>query len=300
MFQRFLTLVDGSNFGTRALPYAAWLAAATHGEVLLVRATTADEQREDIERELAREVVRLRRRGFGARAVVYGHEEKRTADMLLAVQQVQRADLIVLATHGGRGPGRALWGSTADDVLRRSPVPVLLVPKRSAPAWPRRRPLRVLLTLDGADPAEQALLLVNHLPVVTTIQLYLTAMDPVDRPAPDTGEWDRPSPSTSPETLSQRLGAIARLTQAAGMETSVHVGLDYAAARLAEVARDEHSDVIVMATSGRHGAMRALFGGAARDVLYRLPVPLLVTRPDETALASDRPSQHPPSAAGPL
>jgi nucleotide-binding universal stress UspA family protein len=37
------------------------------------------------------------------------------------------ADLIVLGTHGRRGIGRVVLGSSAENVLRRSPIPVLLV-----------------------------------------------------------------------------------------------------------------------------------------------------------------------------
>ena len=38
------------------------------------------------------------------------------------------ADLIVMGTQGHRGPKRLFFGSTADAVLRRSTVPVLVVP----------------------------------------------------------------------------------------------------------------------------------------------------------------------------
>jgi nucleotide-binding universal stress UspA family protein len=38
------------------------------------------------------------------------------------------ADLIVCGTHGRRGLLRVLMGSDAEHILRRSPVPVLLVP----------------------------------------------------------------------------------------------------------------------------------------------------------------------------
>lgn len=281
MFQRLLTLVDGSPFGARALPYTAWLAAAAHGEILLLRATTADEQREDVEWELAREVGRLRRSGLAARALVNGDEARRTADVLLAVQQAQQASLIVLATHGGRGPERALWGSTADDVLRRAPVPVLLVPKRAQPAWPRRRPLRVLLSLDSSASTQPALLLVQCLNAVAPIQLLLAAgIDPGDQPAPTT----RASAATSPP-ISDRLepyrDGIACRVRAAGIETFVQVRLDDAAPHLADVARDAHSDLIVMAMAGRHGAMHVLFGGDVRDVPCRLPIPLLFARPTD-------------------
>lgn len=46
-----------------------------------------------------------------------------------------RADLIVMGTHGRRGLKRMLLGSSAEAVLRDSPVPVLLV-RDSTPAVP--------------------------------------------------------------------------------------------------------------------------------------------------------------------
>ena len=52
--------------------------------------------------------------GPAARAIV--HEAKK-----------QRADLIVLGTHGRRGMTRLVMGSDAEEVVRSSPVPVLLV-----------------------------------------------------------------------------------------------------------------------------------------------------------------------------
>jgi len=47
-----------------------------------------------------------------------------------------RADLLVLATHGRGAMKRALIGSTAFSVVRRAPCPVLLVPPAM---WRRRR-----------------------------------------------------------------------------------------------------------------------------------------------------------------
>jgi len=51
-------------------------------------------------------------------------------------QQVQEwgADVIVVGTHGRRGVGRMLLGSDAEQIVRTSTVPVLLV--RGTPSEP--------------------------------------------------------------------------------------------------------------------------------------------------------------------
>ena len=43
------------------------------------------------------------------------------------VKSVQTGDLLVVASHGRAGLPRLVLGSVAEDVVRRSPVPVLLV-----------------------------------------------------------------------------------------------------------------------------------------------------------------------------
>jgi len=49
-------------------------------------------------------------------------------EVILATAREIGADLVVMGTHGRRGLDRALFGSTAERVLRRSPVPVVAVP----------------------------------------------------------------------------------------------------------------------------------------------------------------------------
>ena len=53
-------------------------------------------------------------------------------DAIPHVAKAVKADLIVLGTHGRRGISRMLLGSVAEDVLRRAPCPVLVVPLRAA------------------------------------------------------------------------------------------------------------------------------------------------------------------------
>lgn len=56
----------------------------------------------------------------------------RVADAIAEEARDAGCDLIVIGTHGRRGMRRALLGSDAEGVLRRSPVPVLLVRQREA------------------------------------------------------------------------------------------------------------------------------------------------------------------------
>lgn len=49
-------------------------------------------------------------------------------EKILEAARETRADLIVMGTHGRRGLERAIFGSTAERVPRRSPVPVVAVP----------------------------------------------------------------------------------------------------------------------------------------------------------------------------
>ena len=51
----------------------------------------------------------------------------RVSDLIIDKAREWGAQLIVLGTHGRRGVGRMLLGSDAEQILRQSPVPVLLV-----------------------------------------------------------------------------------------------------------------------------------------------------------------------------
>jgi hypothetical protein len=186
--------------------------------------------------------------------------------MVLAAQQAEEARLIIMATQGGRSPERALWGSVADEVVRLAPVPVLLVPKRQQPAWPRRRPLRVLLALANEDVSEPALLLVTRLAAVSPIHLVLATYVGSAPTGQNQTEWRTPS-----------LPAIGRYTLAGGIDTAVFERSGVPSP-LAEVAHAAHSDLIVMAAVSRPDAVRALLGAASPDVMCRLSVPLLLTR----------------------
>lgn len=61
--------------------------------------------------------------GVPAKAVV---REAVPANLILETAQEEGVRLVVVGTHGRRGLGRAVLGSVAETVLRRSRVPVLV------------------------------------------------------------------------------------------------------------------------------------------------------------------------------
>jgi nucleotide-binding universal stress UspA family protein len=74
---------------------------------------------------------RLKKKGINAIPVTV---EGRPAEEILDYAEKEKADLIVMSTHGSSGFSRWAFGSVADKVVRHSPVPVLLI----APAGCRK------------------------------------------------------------------------------------------------------------------------------------------------------------------
>ncbi|MCK4784182.1 MAG: universal stress protein [Desulfobacteraceae bacterium] len=54
----------------------------------------------------------------------------REDEEILEFAKKEKVDLIVMGTHGRTGIEHALFGSVAEKVLRRSPIPVFIIPDR--------------------------------------------------------------------------------------------------------------------------------------------------------------------------
>jgi nucleotide-binding universal stress UspA family protein len=127
--ETILVLLDGTPGGALALAIAVPVARACAGRVVVLRTSTSDPAAAALYAH--RVAARLRRAGL--------HAEGRGALGLPATAIVEcaddvGADLIVMSTHGRRGPLHSVLGSVADDVVRTCQQPVLLVPREA----PRR------------------------------------------------------------------------------------------------------------------------------------------------------------------
>ena len=153
MFKRILVPVDGSSTSNRGLDQAVRLARDGGATLFLLHvvdehvivqyseamATITDEYlealRESGQKILARAQATADRQGISCKTVLVENIMGSVADIIVEQAKKQRADVIVMGTHGRRGVRRIVLGSDAEGVVRNSPVPVLLVrtgTKRSA------------------------------------------------------------------------------------------------------------------------------------------------------------------------
>ena len=142
MFYRIVVATDFSECSQEAWRLARGLAAAPGSELVLAHVLTEvplygegafnvetarkvrDGARKWAESALEDWVGKARAEGLSARAAVrtgVPYEE------IVALARDERADLVVIGTHGRGGISRALLGSVADRVVRLAPCPVLTV-----------------------------------------------------------------------------------------------------------------------------------------------------------------------------
>jgi len=140
---KILVPLDGSMLAEAALPTACEFAARDGARISLLRAAdamtllgadTVEAQVtavREAEEYLAGVMKRLEDKGVRRveTHVWYGQ----AAAAIVEAAAVQKADLIVMCTHGRSGVGRLVLGSVAESVLRGTTTPILVVRADRAP-----------------------------------------------------------------------------------------------------------------------------------------------------------------------
>ena len=89
--------------------------------------TLYDSLRKSAQAVLAKAQATARAAGVEITPVLVESRGATVAQAILSQARKAKADVIVIGTHGRRGVARILMGSDAEQVLRESPVPVLVV-----------------------------------------------------------------------------------------------------------------------------------------------------------------------------
>ena len=143
-YRRILVALDGSPTSVRGLREALRIAKDDRVEVLLLHvvnevyafapldgfaagADVLESLREGGRRTLAKGKALADKAGVGTKTILRETLGGPAAETIVREARKQRADLVVLGTHGRRGLRRMVLGSDAEQVVRSAPVPVLLV-----------------------------------------------------------------------------------------------------------------------------------------------------------------------------
>jgi nucleotide-binding universal stress UspA family protein len=196
------------------------------------------------------------------------------------------AGLIVMASHARDGLVRWLTGSVADEVVRNSSVPVLVVRAEDSAWSPGEGSARVVVGLDGSELAEAGLEAAADLADAAGAELLLVrVVQPPDYVA------KTHAPVAAAAVIREDIAAaeaylhdIAAMQKELGRLVATRVVLGASPAfSLSRVANEEGVDVMAVATHGRGGLTRFALGSVATSLLHDSPVPLLVVRPKDTA-----------------
>lgn len=147
MYRKILVPVDGSPLGEAALEHAARVARAFGSKLILLQVATSvpiatadpmvatgaevaitlesmDAAEDDAEEYLGQLSGYPILEGLTVSTTVL---RGAPAEEIVRYAQAERVDMIAMSTHGRSGLGRLVFGSVADEVLRRAGVPILLV-----------------------------------------------------------------------------------------------------------------------------------------------------------------------------
>lgn len=287
---RLGTIVVGMDFNAPSITAARWTAEtlAPNAELVLVHSIEIREPpsfladllppyedaiaaaRREAERT-AREVVR----SFGLDTMRLEFLVGRPAEMISRVAQECGADLIVVGERSIRRSVPSVLGSTADQLVRCAPTPVLLA--RDLPDGP---PEHILAPVDEHETAIDVMAWAEFLREGFDAPLtVLYALRP--------GLYGGMSGERSEEGA-QRTETLVReaatrwieerLTQAGvdGERASIDIRIGEPAFEIVDAAENLNSALIVMGSRGAGAISPALLGGVATAVLHGATHPVLV------------------------
>lgn len=315
MFQRILVPLDGSPLAEEVLPVAAQLARATSAALLLLRVVTTYQNPVPMEPvslvERSRKMVEAESQAYLERVRTYEHLDGIPihieaipgipAQSILQFAHAHQVDLIIMGSHGETGLKRWLLGSVAQQLVRHSTVPVLVLRHSGSSEHIDLTHLmhspRVLIALDGSPQAESVLLPAAQLcaalaaPEGGAIHLIYTIhhiSEKADKQKEIAHKLNEDAQSEAETYLNQvkrrfLAGDLSQFHLSVTTSVVPHSTASEIWKRVLEESErigdgPDHtgSDLIAMATHGREGFQHLLEGSITEQVMDATPRPLLV------------------------
>lgn len=250
----FVVPLDGSRYSERALPVAAALAERIGGGLLIVTtesfgpigaSTYLDE---------------VAARGFSCPVETEAFTDRVPIRAILGALNAAENRVVCMTTHGR---GRIAWtvlGSVAEDVIRRSPRPVILV-------GPHCRPDTIvgsapfLVASDGDEHADELASNAATWSEMLGLDLRVAV---VVHPL-DIESAEHPARLAVPLTVEYGIRSDSLILRRD----------EYPAGALVKIAEELPAALVAMGSHGRHGMQRMALGSVTMSVVHHAPCPVL-------------------------
>lgn len=304
MYSKILIPLDGSELAEQALETAFPLAEKSGAELILISAsqtrsvvapeTTSGQGMQIFERphqhsqeSLSTYLHHFRQEKIPANIIsTIKVIEGDAASVILDTAVADNVDLIIMSTHGRSGVSRWIMGSVTERVLRQAPCPVLVIRKPT--------PLEnMLITLDGSDISEYAISpgveLANHLGCRITL---LTVEQPVSLDQSYVGMLDQIEPGLGDvvvgdfyhRTEDYLIKTAEQLQPKIEQKINIKPKTGPIPTTILDHIESNNIDIVVIATHGRSGLKRWLYGSITEKILRGANCAMLVIRPPLSAL----------------
>lgn len=293
-FRNILVPLDKSEISEQAVSVAASIARRSGGTLRLVSVNEhlpalafasdeiVQETTEPGHTELAEYLDSI---AFAVRDVQGGKVESALIEGPVAGALSQYADdnavdLIVMTTRGRHTLGRWLIGSVADQTLRHTHVPVLLLHPRDPPWALNFRKLLVALDGDIEDQVLASAIALGSLypPAHYTIARVVEPPLPVMTPLSPYPVLVEPESLAHLEVQARTyVAGVSDRLRGQGIESSWEVVVGGVAPQLLAMAETARADCIVVGTHSRRGLDRLVLGSEAERIVHAAKLPVLIT-----------------------
>ena len=304
MYNRILIPLDGSDVAECVLPHAAALAEANpKAEITFLYVVqpldtpmTNQEFKNRIEKEgkaaAAEYLTRVdHNQSYHDRAqsrVVF----EKPAEGILEYAEKNKADLIVMASHGLSGVGKWIRGSVADKVLHQAHIPVLRIRAGAGapPIYRKGEKMTVLVPMDGSDLAEKVLVHVRkvadhfgpqNLDIVLIRVCELFSYPHLQYPPRMALTWDEYlnyEKKRARSICTTYLSGIKSRLKKEGLAVRTTVPVGSPIETLTKYINRNHIDLIILSTHGRTGLSEFALGSVANKVMKNNATPTMLVR----------------------
>jgi len=269
-FSRIIVILDGGPGAERAIPVASALARQAQLPLTLVRVVPDGDSGDEADAYLRARQAEVA--GVTDRAVLRGVP---VADAIVDFLARHARALLCCTTHARSGLGELILGSVAEDLMRRSPVPVLLVgPGTPLPSGGGRYRTLVLCVEDDAIDAATARLLpvAERVCVGANLHPWLFQVLEPSGPAPSDQDDEPNGAGQLPRLTKALVDAGLPAQQLVSHATDVPEAISFFAGTLT-------GPIVALSSRRRSLSERLREGSVAVGVARTAPCPVLVVGP---------------------